>query len=682
MQTFFGSSSISSKTITTQKAAELLDLTVQHIRRLCLKGKFRYTSNSSKGGNGGKSYLIYVDSLPLNAQKKYFDEIYQRNVSQPHQESLVPDSKITESNMLIISGMKEAERSYAFEWLDILSKTNNMTVNELKVFVKTYIPIDKRIKVSRATIYDKRRKYNEWGLSGLCPDWGKNKGKSKVSDIAFDRFCSTYMREGGPSIEVCHQEAFGYMKKIDPTLRWKDFPSAKSFLRRLENEYSRAEIDLCRKGEQNFKRVYEYFIPRDWSMILAGAGYVCDHHILDVRTITNTGEKVRPWLTAWRDLRSKKMLSWLIHKEAPNSDHVFHSFYLAVTEHGLPDFVLLDNRKDFKVHDFSGVKKHKVWDETSKMKASALLVELKVQTIFAIEYNAQAKPIERDFKEIINSLVKLLKGYTGSTPSERPEQTRKDEKAGNLLPFEWIDRICDEYFTTVFNKKPSNGDLLKGMCPDEAWEKYRRNPIRKISENSCNYLLMRTSKEYTISSRYGIIDKSLGFELIYWNDKFHELHGLRVYMKRNIKKYQEAWIYRCDDNTPVCKAETINRVAGFATTDLQKEDLKKGMARKRQSLKLARRVKKHIAKELDPFEIIENQAIAVREISGYIPSERQNESVVIQTTIHDKAVMIDKELQKDFTGDITGLASKIIPEKKVAAFQYEINEERRKTNCA
>ena len=58
--------------------------------------------------------------------------------------------------------------------------------------------------------------------------------------------------------------------------------------------------------------------------------------------------------------------------------------------------------------------------------------ELNVKVHFALPYNAQTKPIERDFLKIKELLSKHCVGYRGGNVVERPENSQKKSKPVKL----------------------------------------------------------------------------------------------------------------------------------------------------------------------------------------------------------------------------------------------------------
>ena len=170
---------------------------------------------------------------------------------------------------------------------------------------------------------------------------------------------------------------------------------------------------------------------------------------------------VFPWVTAWRDYKSGKWLGWILQTGHPNSDLIFQSFYYAAEVYGLPEDVIIDNGKDYRSKDFAGGRKS-VQVETNKPKTTSMLAELNVKVHFALPYNAQTKPIERDFLKIKELLSKHCQGYRGGNVVERPEKLAEEIKQNKLIPFDEFKTIFDDFIVNVLNKRPSTGKNLKG----------------------------------------------------------------------------------------------------------------------------------------------------------------------------------------------------------------------------
>jgi putative transposase len=441
-----------------------------------------------------------------------------------------------------------------------------------------------RLRVSRPTVYRWMCDYQAQGLAGLVPGYGKSRGNTSVPPEAAEIFDSLALQESEPSLLDVYCVVRGYCERMYPKVQ---LPGSSAFIRRFNGVYPRSYRDLRRKGYAYWQRHHEYFIPRDASGIPAGKGWFSDHHQLDTMVTAAGGRQVRPWATVWRDVRSGKILSCHLHEEAPNSDHIFYAFYLAVKEHGLPDFIYIDNGKDYRVRDFTGNTRRAISDDEDHVrKARALMGLLEVDVILAAPYNAQAKAVERDFSKIARQFGRFMLGYTGTGAGKRPETTKRQCAAGNLMSMRECVELFTVYIRDVFNRKANHGTLCRGKSPDEIFAANREN-IRTVSAESLKLCLMRTSKPHRID-RNGISDRELGIELRYWGEWMYPLKGAMVYMRRDIQNYQECWVWQDDNDAFLGKALLAESIALRADTPVEREALKLEIARKREDLKRAK----------------------------------------------------------------------------------------------
>lgn len=153
-------------------------------------------------------------------------------------------------------------------------------------------------------------------------------------------------------------------------------------------------------------------------------------------------------MTVFRDVKTSKWLGWFLHIDSPNSDHIFQSFYYAVQKFGIPDNVYLDNGKDYRCKDFAGGRKQKVGKITVQHfrdKENSLIRNLGIDVHFALPYNAQTKPIERDFLKIKTFMSKGFIGYRGGKITERPKKLKEEIKNNKIMQFEDFKPLFDKF---------------------------------------------------------------------------------------------------------------------------------------------------------------------------------------------------------------------------------------------
>lgn len=597
--------------ISIDECCSLLNLSIKTIKRYCKTGKLAFKIEKQ-----GKKldYFVYFASLPNFAQNKFC------GISND-------ESKYSE--------VPDWAKAQADKYLTILKDSSGLKGIELEDFINHWNYLNPQNTTSYPSIIKMRRRFFQEGMSGLLARYGTNANHSSVSDIYFAYFKELYLKEGAPSLRSCWDLTLGYAIRTDG-LSKVDFPSHMSFKRRLEREIPKEFIYLARYGQSAWNRKHGKFIDRDYSDVICGKVWVSDHAQIDVACLSPDGNIVFPWVTAWRDYKSGKWLGWLLQCGNPNSDHIFQTFYYAAEEYGLPEDVIIDNGKDYRCKDFAGGRSNKIKVETNKPKTTAMLAELNVDVHFALPYNAQTKPIERDFLKIKELLSKHCVGYRGGNVVERPEKLAAEIKAGKIMPFDRFKAVFDDFIVNVLNKRPSEGKNLKGLSPDDLFEQEFTEKIT-TSSDALKLFCMRTSKTYTIG-RNGIKDNSLG--ITYWADWMIAKTGLKVYLRRDVQNYKEAWAFQADNNAFVGKVTAVKAVAALHADTISKEEFKEAMAIKKRHLKIAKSYIKQT------FEIpIEEQCENYKAAYGSVEKQLKPKVSKIANTNMDKAIRKNKEME-------------------------------------
>jgi len=327
-----------------------------------------------------------------------------------------------------------------------------------------------------------------------------------------------------------------------------------------------------------------------------------------------------------------------LHAESPNSDHIFQAFYYGVQRFGLPADVYLDNGKDYRCKDFAGGR-HNI-EKTIKVNHSAskensLMKNVGINVHFALPYNAQTKPVERDFLKVKTYLSKHFAGYRGGKITERPEKLRSEINSGKITEFSDFKKLFDDFIENVLNKMPSKGKVLQGRCPDEVWAEEFTNK-KSISKDALKLFCMRTSKNISIG-RNGVYDSQL--QLSYWGEWMISEKGRKVYLRRDINAYQEAWVFDAVTDEFLGKANVNQAVSFLASANVQKAEYKKVLEAKNKERKI---LKNYIRCKYNPSnpEIISNLKTGL----GNKEFESHPAVTEIPDTAMDKIVNADKKL--------------------------------------
>jgi hypothetical protein len=286
---------------------------------------------------------------------------------------------------------------------------------------------------------------------------------------------------------------------------------------------------------------------------------------------------------------------------------------------------------------------------------------LGVEARFSLPYNAQTKPIERDFVKIKELLSKHTVGYRGGNVVERPEKL-KDEISGNkLLTFDEFKEIFDDVIENVLNKLPSKSKKLCGKSPDELFAE-EFSTMKTIPKDSLMLFCMRSSKIVTIG-RNGIRDSQLG--VTYWEDWMSGFKGEKVYIRRDINAYQECWVFSADTNKFIGKGKILELVPALAKTDIEKSVLKKATKIKKADLKTAKECAKFADVELSKKVTDLKKAVDQR---NYVLNPKL---MKLSNTQMDKAVKQANELELAGSYDLKPFVPKEQKKRKIYLFESD-----------
>ncbi len=669
--------------------ASLLGVTERAVRLSIERGKFTQVRqvNGNGVGRGGKIWQVNItdSAIPPNARHEFFklQTATAAPLGNPPGEeppTLLAGEAFLRSfpaNILsedeidaeFYAAAPEYARRKADKYIQIIKASEGLRGDELKEFIAVeWNRKHPNFKTSYPRVIESRKAYEEQGIAGLLAKYGKATGTTSVKDEWFEYFKAAYLKEGAPSLRSCWVKVVGFARPGDPELKVSEFPSPKAFLRRLEKEIPEDAIFIARYGEKAWNKKYANYINRDYSNILPGECIVSDHAQVDVAVELPNGKYVFPWVTVWRDFRTGKWLGWTLHSEAPSSDHVFQSFYYAARDFGLPSDVLIDNGKDYRCRDFAGGRKNiKVTIDDGK--TSAMLALLNITPHFSLPYNAQTKPIERDFLKAKEAFSKHMPGYRGGNVTERPEKLAKEIKTGGILRWDDFVKCMDDFIRNVLNKMPSNGKVLQGRCPDEAWAAEHKER-RVVSKDALKLFCMRTSRPLTIG-RNGVRDSEAG--VMYWGEWMAGMKGEKVYLRRDLKSYQEAWVFRAENDEYLGKALIAESAAALAKTDIEKAQLKDLLAQKNRAknITISFLDLKDIPTPSDSLAPMAAGVEALNEERGYTAKDAEVKTLKVLNTAMDKVVQEEKRQQREGTYDLSSIQPPGRQKEPLFLYQYE-----------
>ncbi|MCB0713421.1 MAG: DDE-type integrase/transposase/recombinase [Ignavibacteriae bacterium] len=589
--------------LTTREAVNLIGISVRGFHNAREAG--RYTCRQVNG-NGGKQYEVLLSSLPPEAQARYWQEQIAQADTLP-----VDDKELEEK---AYAEAPEYARKQADKYLSILKVTDGMKGQALKDFVQEWNRgRAKEDQTSYPSIMRMRKTYKEEGVAGLLAGYGKTRGTTTVEPRWMEYFKSVFLKQTGPSLKNCWVQTLGFARKLDSTITKDSFPSHEAFRRLLFASMPEDAIYLARYGYDAWNRKYGAHIDRDLSKVKAGEVWFSDHRQLDILLTLPNGKQARPWVTVWRDMRTSRWMSWYLHIEDPNADHVFHSFHMAAKVWGIPTMIYIDNGKDYRAKDFAGGRRTvKVNIEEEKTRSMMALLGINVK--FAKPYGSQTKTLERDFRDLAGWFDKNAVGYTGANPNEKPQGLKAEVKAGKLLP--WNDdfvSLFGYWVEEVLHTMPCAGKVLAGRTRNQVWSEEFAG-LQRVSEDALKLYCMRVSGVKSIS-RNGVTENRKE-NLYYWAEWMSPMKKVRVYLRRDPLAYQTAWVFKAETDEYLGKATlTAWKTAALAETNLERDELRAMLKQKRADRKVAESYLDNLNTP-SLSEKLHNMATGARALSG------------------------------------------------------------------
>lgn len=209
-------------------------------------------------------------------------------------------------------------------------------------------------------------------------------------------------------------------------------PSLSTFVRAVEKRIPVPALKYYRFGEKVFRDECGPYIRRKYGDLASNDIWVCDNHTFDVLINDGKTDKpVRVYLTAFLDVRSRKMMGWYV-TDNPCSDATLMALRKGIERYGLPKLIYSDNGREFLTHDIGG-RGFRKSRETDGHEPPTILQLMGIEFRTASVGNAKAKIIEREFREVKEQFSRLFDGYTGGTTAERPERLKRPESRLPIL---------------------------------------------------------------------------------------------------------------------------------------------------------------------------------------------------------------------------------------------------------
>ena len=527
--------------LTVKEVAQLKGCSDRYIKTLALNGSL--TSQTTINDCNRKMYLIPLTALEPSQQAKYYRQKYGK----------IPASlrKVPKSQMLPepkpLERFTAEQRNEIELWENILSEWKNFRTGftgskaEADAAFITECP---EITISKDILYRKQAALKRNDLEGLIDKRGLwKKGTSSVPDKIKDIFFYVYLDERALPVRKCEEATRLIVQEECPELL-SQMPSYDTFYR-MARTFSKPVATLAREGEKAYNDRYGIFVDRFYDDMAANDYWIADGHTIDVITLSEDGleQRHRMTLSAFIDARSGIYVGWVV-TENPSSDSTLAALRKAIMRYGLPKYIYVDNGREYLNIDIGGTG-HRTRKKKVKIQLpTPILTRLGIQMTNAIPRNAQAKIIEREFRNF-TFLSRLFDTYCGSNVVAKPEKLKHKLKAGQIPTDGDLIQVVNDMIDGYFNRQIYNGKGVadKGKTKLQVYQEHLPKVIRRAATEDLNLMMMRSARLQMVGKN-GVHLTICGERLYYFNDELIiNFTGKKVFLRYDPENLDEVRIY-------------------------------------------------------------------------------------------------------------------------------------------
>lgn len=576
--------------LTVKEVAKLLNISKRAVRKNVLNNKYTYEYTYGKGGNSGKNILISLESLPQEAQDRY-------NGVEKTAELLIDKYSLTQ--------IKEAEYKAT---IVLEFQGSYMSADK---FIQDFNQRNRETFTTRQ-LYLWKKKYHQGGIEALIDTrGGYNKGACSISESAWDMFYTLYMTRQRRSIKWCYDKV---------KLAFPDVPSVSAFERKVKTipEYA---IQKYRIGKKAFEDILPSMI-RDKSDLLSNDIWCSDHHRVDVFVKNSTGHVIRPWLTVFTDIKSTKIMSFIVREADPNTTVVKKCLRLGIEQYGVPKEIYTDNGKDYTAK------------ELSEEYPLSVMNVLGIGKITAEPYHGQSKPVERFFRTLEERFGKMFYSYAGNDTKKRPEHMQKTNKVldkdKNIPSLEFYIEQLTKYIEE-YNNTAHHGEGMDGKTPNQVYNE-NLTTIRQVSDTNALRLLFGKTVERTVQKNGIALYNNL---FINSDGKLLPYYDKKIMVTYDPDDLEIVYIFDTEYNY-ICSAHSKLKTPFRGCNE---EDYIRAGKEKRAVRQFVKKYKPKQNK--DTFDLIAQYQL---EELQYQEEQSQNQDIEVQTVSTHYSIEVEKSL--------------------------------------
>jgi putative transposase len=404
--------------IDIRTAAERSRKNEGHLRRLCIEKWSKMLPPMAELENG--RWKIRQDA----------DKIFSRALTDAR--AAVQDDilQLTDSQRIELARKKQILDAWHAYCADCFN--DHVNKSQATDLFLAHFPGDLAPAPSRSGIYNWERAYQSQGLKGLIDQRTIPEDSDDFREF-YKAFDGLYLTERKPKARIIH--TILSMQLANQCA----IPSIKTVYRHIDG-LDPLIIARLREGKTALNEATPCF-ERDYTTISANECWDSDNMRFDffcrsTASVDGIPDVDRPWLTTWRDCRSRKIMGFEIYLGASNSKRILSAFRTAVLAHGVPQWIMIDNGKDYDARHLQGETKkerqarnrlakkgiNETPEETNLRESQGVFTLLGVKIHHVIKYNARAKGIERWHRTVHDSFDRFIPTYCGTDNTQKPEE--------------------------------------------------------------------------------------------------------------------------------------------------------------------------------------------------------------------------------------------------------------------
>lgn len=548
------------KNLTVREVASLKGCTERYIRQIIADGVLQ-AAVMPREDTGQAQYLIAVEDLPAELQRKYFD------MNAPAAAPLMPRPAPGERKPL--DSYSADEREQIGLWTEICKGwlARRLTAKDKAAAMTRYlrdtemryaVKLDKLgINLSPGILYRKLKAYREDDLDGLIDKRGKaNKGRNQIDPDIWDAFLYYWLDDRQPSVTLCYNALKTYLKEFSQAFTESAIaalPTERTFRRHLDTDVTESMKILAREGEKAFMDRCAPYIERLYDELQSNDYWIADNHTFDIITQRDGDEKGyrRMHITTFQDARSGIITGWNV-TDNPCSQSTLIALRHGITRFGIPRAIYVDNGSEFLCRDIGGRGHRKRNSQKYEDDPPTILARLGIEMRNALVRNAKAKPIERTFRTLKEQISKLYESYCGGTILERPESLKYKMKKGIVTPEAKLREDLNTLIDGIYNAGEYGGRVRsdRGKTRLEVWSEHI-TALRKASREDLTLMLMRSTRPVKVG-RNGVYLSVCGEKLHYWDDSTKDLYGKSVYLRYDPDDLSSVRLYEAETDKYIC----------------------------------------------------------------------------------------------------------------------------------